>query len=60
MLNTDDLKLLRTIVINDLKNNIGRDLPDDIYIFDIERILELQKKLQNMIKEMEGKQNGNN
>ena len=52
MLNFDDLKMIQAIVFIQMRTTK--------LFSEVERIIELQNKLENMIKEMECKQNGNN
>ena len=54
MLDKNDLKLL----INILDEHYIES--EKITLSNFQKLLELENKLRNMIKEMEGKQNGNN
>jgi hypothetical protein len=59
MLNIDDLKKLRQIVIQDLKTNNKVNYQDNVFINELLGLLDIEEKLHTMIRDME-ESNGNN
>ena len=57
MLNSNDLVNLKSIVINHLRKFNSIELPDELFVEELQRIIDLENKLETMIQEME-KSNG--